>query len=202
MSASSAAVEPAQPKPRRFARLAWIAFLCGIVGTAGAPLLTLHTVTAIIAGAGVLVGVVAAFGSSKLLALISIAMCVVGIVFTVLIGNLPKYDAQSIRRELHRTLEHVEQAKVPIVINYEVLTSGPGIAAVTYLAPGREVVHHDNVGARWSTSLNVVAPLASAYGLLGENVAGGAITCRITVNGIVISESIRSGERATATCYG
>lgn len=70
-------------KPAKFVALAWIAFAFGIAGLAGSPIIILNNVTAILAGVGVILGIIALFGTNKILAAISTAMCIAAIVITV-----------------------------------------------------------------------------------------------------------------------
>ncbi|MGA6163308.1 hypothetical protein [Amycolatopsis magusensis] len=77
---------PAPPpvKPAKFAGLAWSALILGIVGVVGSPIIFLNNLTAVVAGVGFVLGFIALFGSKKVLAGIGVALCVAGIVFTVL----------------------------------------------------------------------------------------------------------------------
>lgn len=75
----------AQPRPaHRFGALAWTAFILGIVGLVGSPIIFLNNLTAVGAAVGVILGVVALFGTQKVLATVGVALCVAGITFTVL----------------------------------------------------------------------------------------------------------------------
>ncbi|CAL9674663.1 hypothetical protein SUDANB95_07747 [Actinosynnema sp. ALI-1.44] len=75
---------PNTPKPTRFGGLAWTALILGIVGVIGSPVIFLNNVTAVVAGVGVVLGVIALFGTRKVLAAIGTVLCVLGIVFTVM----------------------------------------------------------------------------------------------------------------------
>ncbi|MEU4802014.1 hypothetical protein [Actinosynnema sp. NPDC023587] len=73
-----------EPKPKRFGALAWAALILGIAGVVGSPIIILNNLTAVIAGVGVVLGVIALFGSRKILATIGVVLCVLAIVFTVM----------------------------------------------------------------------------------------------------------------------
>lgn len=72
------------PKPTRFAGLAWTALILGVIGVVGSPVVFLNNVTAVAAAVGIVLGVIALFGSKKVLAATGTVLCVLGIVFTVM----------------------------------------------------------------------------------------------------------------------
>ncbi|MFF5988114.1 hypothetical protein [Prauserella flavalba] len=72
-----------QPKPTRFSGLAWAALILGIVGMVGSPVLIFNNLTAIAAGVGLVLGIIALFGTKKLVAGIGAVLCVAGIAITV-----------------------------------------------------------------------------------------------------------------------
>ncbi|NUT95858.1 MAG: hypothetical protein HOY78_27925 [Saccharothrix sp.] len=72
------------PKPTKFGALAWTALILGIVGVVGSPIILLNNVTAVIAVVGLVLGVIALFGTKKVLAAIGTVLCVLGVVFTVM----------------------------------------------------------------------------------------------------------------------
>ncbi|WP_330269999.1 hypothetical protein OG205_21975 [Lentzea sp. NBC_00516] len=75
---------PAAPqKPTRFGALAWAAVILGIVGVVGSWVIFLNNLTAIAAFVGIVLGVIALFGTRKVLAAIGVVLCVLAIVFTV-----------------------------------------------------------------------------------------------------------------------
>jgi hypothetical protein len=73
----------APPKPARFGALAWTALILGIVGVVGSPIIIFNNLTAIAAFVGLVLGVIALFGTRKILAIIGVVLCVAAIVFTV-----------------------------------------------------------------------------------------------------------------------
>ncbi|USX48218.1 hypothetical protein [Lentzea sp. HUAS12] len=73
----------APPKPARFGALAWTAVILGIVGVVGSWVIFLNNLTAVAAFVGIVLGVIALFGTRKVLALVGVALCVLAIVLTV-----------------------------------------------------------------------------------------------------------------------
>ncbi|MEV6238839.1 DUF4190 domain-containing protein [Lentzea sp. NPDC051838] len=73
----------APQKPTRFGALAWAAVILGIVGVVGSWVIFLNNLTAIGAFVGIVLGVIALFGTRKVLAIVGVVLCVLGIVFTV-----------------------------------------------------------------------------------------------------------------------
>lgn len=75
---------PAAPRqPARFGALAWTALILGIVGVVGSPIIIFNNLTAIAAFVGLVLGVIALFGTRKILAIIGVVLCVAAIAFTV-----------------------------------------------------------------------------------------------------------------------
>lgn len=74
-----------QPKPAKFGALAWTALILGIVGVVGSPIIFLNNLTAIVAAVGVVLGIIAIFGSKRILAIIGTCLCVAGIAITVVV---------------------------------------------------------------------------------------------------------------------
>ena len=71
------------PAKTKFGALAWTALILGIVGIVGSPVIFLNNVTAVIAFVGIVLGVIALFGSKKILAAIGVVLCVAGVAITV-----------------------------------------------------------------------------------------------------------------------
>jgi len=71
-------------KPARFGALAWTAVILGIVGVVCSWVIFLNNLTAIAAFIGVVLGVIALFGTRKVLAAVGVVLCVLAITFTVL----------------------------------------------------------------------------------------------------------------------
>lgn len=80
------------PKPTKFAGLAWTALILGIVGLVGSPVILLNNLTAVVAGVGFVLGVIALFGTKKVLAAIGVVLTVLAIVFTVVAQNAAVED--------------------------------------------------------------------------------------------------------------
>src|SRR5687767_3129651 len=71
-------------KPTRFGALAWTALILGIVGIVGSPIIIFNNLTAVVAGVGFVLGFIALFGTKKIIAVIGVVLCVLGMVFTVM----------------------------------------------------------------------------------------------------------------------
>jgi hypothetical protein len=72
------------PPPRtKFAGLALTALILGIVGIVGSPVIFLNNLTAVAAGVGLVLGIIAIFGTKKVMAIIGTVLCVAAIVITV-----------------------------------------------------------------------------------------------------------------------
>lgn len=73
----------APPKPTRFGALAWTSVILGIVGILSSWLIFFNNLTAIAAFVGIVLGVIAVFGTRKILAGVGVVLCVLAIVLTV-----------------------------------------------------------------------------------------------------------------------
>ncbi|PRX49388.1 hypothetical protein B0I33_103424 [Prauserella shujinwangii] len=82
-SHASETAQAAPPRRRRFGALAWIAVVLGVVGLAGSPVVLLNLLTAGVATVGLVLGVIALFGSRKALALTGVSLCVLANAVTV-----------------------------------------------------------------------------------------------------------------------
>ncbi|HWM00132.1 MAG TPA: hypothetical protein VNP20_22525 [Nocardioidaceae bacterium] len=91
------------PARTKFAGLAWTALILGIVGLVGSPVIIFNNLTAIAAGVGVVLGLIAVFGSRKVLALIGTALCVGAIVATVAVQ-------QAAVDELNEQIDNLENS--------------------------------------------------------------------------------------------
>lgn len=85
-------------KPTRFGALAWTALILGIVGVVGSPIIIFNNLTAIAAFVGLVLGVIALFGTRRILAAVGVVLCVAAIVFTVV-------AQQSAVKELDKILD-------------------------------------------------------------------------------------------------
>ncbi|SDK40298.1 hypothetical protein SAMN04488074_105364 [Lentzea albidocapillata subsp. violacea] len=74
----------APPKPAKFGALAWTAVILGIVGVVCSWVIFLNILTAIAASVGIVLGVIALFGTRRILAIIGVVLCVAAITFTVM----------------------------------------------------------------------------------------------------------------------
>ncbi|MCR3751450.1 hypothetical protein [Lentzea californiensis] len=74
----------APQKPTKFGALAWTAVILGIVGVVCSWVIFLNILTAIAASVGIVLGVIALFGTRRILAIIGVVLCVAAITFTVM----------------------------------------------------------------------------------------------------------------------
>lgn len=74
---------PPQQAGHKFGALAWTALILGIVGIVGSPIIFLNNLTALGAAVGIVLGIIALFGTRKLLAGAGVGLCVAAIAFTV-----------------------------------------------------------------------------------------------------------------------
>jgi hypothetical protein len=72
---------------KRFVGLAWSSLILGIVGIVFSPLPVINNVSALIAVVGIILGLIALFGSRKILAGGGVALCVLAVVFTIVKQN-------------------------------------------------------------------------------------------------------------------
>jgi hypothetical protein len=77
----------APPTKTKFSGLAWTALILGIVGIVGSPIIFLNNLTAVAAFVGLVLGVIAIFGSKKILAVIGVVLCVAAVAITVAVQN-------------------------------------------------------------------------------------------------------------------
>ncbi|MFD5830687.1 hypothetical protein [Lentzea sp. NPDC060358] len=77
----------AAPKPAKFGALAWSAVILGIVGVVCSWIIVFNILTSIAALVGVVLGVIALFGTRKVLAAIGVVLCVLAITFAALMGK-------------------------------------------------------------------------------------------------------------------
>ncbi|MFI6100458.1 hypothetical protein ACIA8G_33340 [Lentzea sp. NPDC051213] len=74
----------APQRPARFGALAWTALILGIVGVVGSPIIIFNNLTVITAVVGLVLGIIALFGTRKILAAVGVVLCVAAITFTMI----------------------------------------------------------------------------------------------------------------------
>lgn len=94
-----------QPKPR-FGKLAWTALILGIIGLCGSIVPILNNATAVAALVGLVLGIIALFGSRKALAGTGSVLCVLAVVATVVLQG-------AMVAELNRVLGGAHPAQPP-----------------------------------------------------------------------------------------
>ncbi|MDQ0382216.1 MmpS family transport accessory protein [Amycolatopsis thermophila] len=95
-------------------------------------------------------------------------------------------------------------AAVPQVshaVTYE-LTGGAGALNVTYVAQGSDIAQVLDAGTPWSVSLTRTGPRGGEqyFSLSAQNAGGGTLICRITVDGVVVSERSVSTPQGMVRC--
>lgn len=194
---------PPMPVPvqEKFRGLAWAAMILGIVGICGSILPILNNLTAVAAFVGLILGIIAVFGSRKVLAAVGIALCVLGIVVTVV--------AQGIMLDqFNKTINGAAPAgAAPNPIPAQPAATG----TVRYEVSGSGKANTISFGANGSQSQrsaerlpwSIEQPAESgfgAYSLMAQNSGDGDITCRVTINGAVVAEQTSSGPYSVVTC--
>lgn len=77
---------PGTQEPKtKFGGLAWSGLIIGIIGICGSPLPILNNLTAVAAFVGLILGIIALFGTKKVVAGIGVTLCVLSIAATVAI---------------------------------------------------------------------------------------------------------------------
>lgn len=75
------------PKPTRFGGLAWTALIIGIVGLVFSLIPLLNIVSALAAAVGIILGIIAFFGTRKIVAVIGVVLCIAAIAATVAVNG-------------------------------------------------------------------------------------------------------------------
>lgn len=181
-----------QPAPHKFGALAWTALILGIVGVIGSPILLWNNLTVLAAAVGVVLGVIALFGTRKVLAAVGIGLCVAGVTFTVMaqssidVGDFGDSEAAmadvSVASCSIVENEYSSQPSVEAVVNVVNSTD----KAQTYLVT---VGVSDAAGARVGTVHANVSALApgqtatlsgmDAYGFANEGAQAGPAMCTV-----------------------
>lgn len=179
-----------QQVPRqKFSGLAWAALIVGIVGIVGSPIIFLNNLTAVAAGVGVVLGIIALFGTKKVVAAIGTVLCIAGIAITV-----------SVQQATVEGLNDLgEQLQAPIG---EPASGGDSAADVTYK------VGETHQGERLSITVGSardVTTSGSAYPAANATVTAYDVT--ITNNGdkpyppLTLSFTATAGDRPAQQVY-
>lgn len=88
----------------------------------------------------------------------------------------------------------------PATVLYEV-TGPESTNNITYSAGGTAQIAQENgAAAPWTKTVEFAEGSFRVASLTAQNAGSGDITCRITVDGEVVSETTSSGEYAVVTC--
>lgn len=94
----------APPKPAKFIGLAWAGLILGIVGVVGSPVIIFNNLTAIAAAVGFVLGVIALFGTKKIVAGIGVALTVAAVAITVAVQQSAVEELDRITGDLDMSL--------------------------------------------------------------------------------------------------
>ena len=182
---STPEAQPA-PAPHRFGALAWTALILGIVGIVGSPVVFLNNLTAVVAAVGVILGIIALFGTRKVLAALGTALCVAAIAFTVAAQGAAteEFDREFTGTSL--VTYQAESSTESVDISYDAGNSS--VSETGRPSPWTRDVQASNAAPYLSVSL----PFDS-----GE----GSVTCRIVKDSAVVAEQTATGQYATVSCF-
>lgn len=189
----------------KFSALAWTGLILGIVGLVGSIIPILNNVTAVIAAVGAILGIIALFGTRKLLAGIGVALCVAAIAATVAAQtafveelesptNVTETDSDGSDESSSdaTTYEYRVTGKGEVSINYGTIDGG-GMSSSTVDAtpPWSKTIEVTDEGMMFSPTLGVTALSTD-----------GQVACEIVRDGEVVSSQDASGDYASAHCSG
>lgn len=193
------------PVQEKFRGLAWSGLILGIVGVCGSILPIFNNLTAVAALVGLILAVIAVFGTKKVVAGIGAALCVLAIVLTVAVQAV-------LVQQLDKTINGADSAAPsPLdaepagqgasgTVRYEVTGSGKPMS-VSFGAGGSHS-QESSPELPWSHE-QAASDGFDAYTLIVHNDGnGGEISCRLTVNGEVVAENTSTGPYSSASCTG
>lgn len=102
---------PTQITNRKFRTITILGFVFAAIGVAGIPIPILNNMTAILAGMGVVLGLIGLFGSKKIMAAFAVILAVGGIAGTVAIQNHWSHEIDRITNDLGNIGDGVNSVK-------------------------------------------------------------------------------------------
>lgn len=193
------------PPEEKFRGLAWAGLILGIIGICGSILPIVNNLTAVAAFVGLVLAVIALFGTKKVVAAIGAALCVLAIVVTVALQGL-MLEAIDETLEEAGTGGGAPAAPPPAeqdasgTVRYEV--SGSGEAMNISFGAGGSMAQETSPALPWSKE-QPASDGFDTYSLTAQNGSDDAeITCRLTVNGEVVVENTSAGPYAVVSCTG
>ncbi|MFN2496944.1 MAG: hypothetical protein ABR608_13715 [Pseudonocardiaceae bacterium] len=179
------------PAPHRFGALAWTAVILGIVGIVGSPIIFLNNLTAVVAAVGVVLGIIALFGTRKVLAGVGVALSVAGIAFTLVAqGAATEEFDREFDREFNSTQPLTYQAESSTgTVDVSYSSAGGSTSETGLPSPWTRDVQADNYGY-----FSVTLPYDA------DSSGEGTVTCRILSGGQVVAEQTATGEYASVSC--
>lgn len=103
----------ARQRPGKFVGLAWSSLILGIVGLVGSPVIIFNNITAIAAGVGLILGIIALFGSKKIVAGIGVVLCVAAVAVTVVVQQNAVEELDRITDEFDASLDGTSSTVEP-----------------------------------------------------------------------------------------
>ena len=177
--------------PHRLGALAWTALILGIVGVIGSPLLLWNNLTVLAAAVGVVLGVIALFGTRKVLAGAGVALCVAGITFTLMAQS--SIDVGRDFGDSEAAMRDVSIASCSIVENE--YSSQPSVETVV------NVVNSTDEAQTYLVTIGVADAAGARVGTVHANVSALAPGQATTLSGMNTSGFANEGAQAgPATC--
>jgi hypothetical protein len=148
-------------------------------------------------------------GGSRKLKLVSTTVVAAGVIALVLalaVQVMPQAGGSTTHGKPTVPAPSVEPvaaavASVTHSVVYELLGED-GVRGITYVADGAAIVQERTASTPWTKLLRRggSADETEFYSVTAQNVGGGTLRCRITVDGQVISDESASGDHAMVTC--
>jgi hypothetical protein len=178
-------------RPAKFVGLAWSSLILGIVGVVFSPLPIINNVSALIAVVGIILALIALFGSRKILAGSGAALCTLAIVFTVAKQN---HDVAA----LDKAFGHD-----PVAVK-DVAVSGCSVTSEYGLASTHATVKITNSTDRTQSYMATISVNDTNGARIGEiNTSSNSLAAgqSVTLTGVAASGTAGTGAQpGPATC--
>ncbi|MBA0126266.1 SdpI family protein [Haloechinothrix sp. YIM 98757] len=196
-----------EQQTHKFSGLAWTGLILGIVGLVGSVIPILNNVTAVVAAVGFILGIIALFGTRKLLAGIGVALCVAAIAATVA-AQQAFVDELEGPADVTETDENGngsgDEESSSEVTTYEYRVTGEGEVSISYgtVSGDGSSTSSTDTTPPWSKTIEVTdegimfTPTLSVTSMSTD----GQIACEIVRNGEVVTSQDASGDYASVHC--
>jgi hypothetical protein len=182
---------PTSLPPAKFVGLAWSSLILGIVGIVFSPLPIINNISALIAVVGIILGLIALFGSRKILATSGAALCVLAIVFTIAKQN---HDVAA----LDKAFGHDPAAVKDVAVWDCSVTSEYGIASSHATVT---ITNHTDKTQTYSATFSVNDTNGARIGEINTFTNSLAPGQSVTLSGMQASGTANSGAKpGPATC--